>query len=138
MVAALEGVQQLFGFHERYVGYRSAWNLLDRQRRLYVSTAGDYAHVTDPQTLLAEKVDGILQAETTSWAKDTTRSAAGVASPIDRTCRARHHQPQLWTRPTRESTVATVWAPCFREGIVYEETRCQSGGSTTPSSVKGR
>jgi hypothetical protein len=31
-----------------------------------------------------------------------------------------------------------VGIPPFRGGIVYEETRCQSGGSTTPSFVRGR
>ena len=42
-IVITEGVQQLFGFHERYVTFRAAWNALDRERRLYDSRAGRYA-----------------------------------------------------------------------------------------------
>jgi hypothetical protein len=73
-IVVTEGVQQLFGFHERYVAFRSAWNALDRERRLYDSRAGRYADNPTPQQTLAERVDDLLGEETSRWAAGTRAS----------------------------------------------------------------
>ncbi len=74
-IVVTEGVQQLFGFHERYVTFRGAWNALDRERRLYDSRAGRYADNPTLQQTLAERVDDLLEEENSRWAAGTTRSS---------------------------------------------------------------
>lgn len=74
-IVVVEGVQQLFGFHDRYVGFRSAWNALDRERRLFDSRAGRYADNPAPEQTLAVRVDEVLEQETSRWATGISRSS---------------------------------------------------------------
>lgn len=79
-IVVVEGVQQVFRFHDRYIAYRSTWNLLDREQRLYVSRGGRYAGNQHPEQSLAERIDRILAEENTRWASDMsarTGSAGG-------------------------------------------------------------
>jgi hypothetical protein len=66
-IVVIEGFQQLFQFHERWVGYRKTWNALDQERRLYESHAGPYAGVTHAGKRLSERTATILSAENTDW-----------------------------------------------------------------------
>jgi Protein of unknown function (DUF4231) len=63
-----EGVQQVFRYHERYIAYRSAWNALDRELRLYQSLAKSYANNPQPVQTLAERFDQIVGEEHSRWA----------------------------------------------------------------------
>jgi hypothetical protein len=74
-VVVVEGIQQVFRFHDHYIAYRSTWNTLDREKRLFDSRAGRYAANPTPGQTLAERVDQILAEETTRWASDMTRAA---------------------------------------------------------------
>jgi hypothetical protein len=80
-IVVTEGVLQLFGFHDRYIGFRSAWNALDRERRLYESSAGRYADNSNPERTLAERIDELLGQETARWASDTTGASPGHRNP---------------------------------------------------------
>ncbi len=71
-IVVTEGLQQLFQFHNRWVDYRSAWNALERERRLYQSAAGPYAQRDDPDRLLAERIEVIIESENVNWGIDTT------------------------------------------------------------------
>ena len=73
-IVVVEGIQQLFRFHDRYIGYRSTWNSLDREQRLYNARAGRYAGTATPDRMLAERMDQLLAEETTHWASVMTRS----------------------------------------------------------------
>jgi Protein of unknown function (DUF4231) len=65
-IVVMEGVQQLYQFQERWLAYRSAHGALLAERHLYLARAGDYA-AADSHALLAERVEGILSHELTTW-----------------------------------------------------------------------
>src|SRR6476661_6631224 len=69
-----------------------------------------------------------------------TPRVAGPSSAARRPTRLTPHRDRLIERPPTTSRwhtkIGHLGIPRFRGGIVYEETRCQSGGSTTPSSVR--
>lgn len=65
-IVAIEGFQQLFQFHEQWVGYRKTWNALDQERRLYGLAAGPYAG-GNVRATLSERMTAILSAENTDW-----------------------------------------------------------------------
>jgi hypothetical protein len=69
-IVVVEGIQQVFRYHDRYIAYRSTWNALDREQRLYNSRGGRYANNPNPEQSLAERVDQILAEENTRWASD--------------------------------------------------------------------
>ncbi|MDQ6949520.1 MAG: hypothetical protein M3256_25540 [Actinomycetota bacterium] len=80
-----EGVQQLFGFHDRYASFRSAWNALDRERRLFDSRAGRYANNPEPDQTLAERIDDLLGQETSAWAAGMTGHRRSLQCPAHET-----------------------------------------------------
>jgi hypothetical protein len=67
VIVVFEGIQQVFRFHDRYITFRSAWNALDREKRLFESRAGRYADNARPEQTLAERLDEILSTETLRW-----------------------------------------------------------------------
>jgi hypothetical protein len=75
-IVVIEGLQQLFQFHERWVGYRKTWNVLDQERRLYEAEAGPYGGVADTGKLLSERLTSILSAENTDWVALATTANA--------------------------------------------------------------
>ncbi len=75
-IVVIEGLQQLFQFHERWVGYRKTWNVLDQERRLYEAGAGPYDGVVDAGKLLSERMTSILSAENTDWVALATTAQA--------------------------------------------------------------
>lgn len=68
LVVVMEGLQQLFRFHETWLGYRRTWRALKSEEALYRADAGAYASSPGDTRLLAERVDRILSAETEQWA----------------------------------------------------------------------
>jgi len=74
-IVVVEGVQQVFRFHDHYIAYRSTWNTLEREKRLFESHVGRYANNANRDQALAERINQILAEETTRWASDMTRAA---------------------------------------------------------------
>jgi Protein of unknown function (DUF4231) len=65
-IVIVEGLQQLFQFHDRWVDYRKTWNELDQERRLHQLRAGPYAS-GNPDKRLGERMTMILAAENSDW-----------------------------------------------------------------------
>ena len=63
----LEGLQQVGQYHRIWIDYRSTWELLQREKFLFLSRAGDYARARDPVQLLAERVEAVVAQESTGW-----------------------------------------------------------------------
>ncbi len=80
-IVVTEGLQQLFQFHNRWVDYRSAWNALERERRLHQSRVGPYAQRDDPDRLLAERTEAIIESENVNWGIDTTAIDVPTTEP---------------------------------------------------------
>jgi hypothetical protein len=73
-IVVIEGLQQLYQFHERWVGYRKTWNALDHERRLYEGGAGPYDGVTNRAKLLNERMTSVLSAENLDWVATASTS----------------------------------------------------------------
>jgi Protein of unknown function (DUF4231) len=65
-IVIVEGLQQLFQFHDRWIDYRKTWNELDQERRLHQLRAGPYAS-GNPDKVLGERMTVILAAENSDW-----------------------------------------------------------------------
>jgi Protein of unknown function (DUF4231) len=81
LIVVLEGIQQLFQFHENWIRYRLTATNLTRERNMYEARVGDYAGA-NPAARLALAVENIVNSEATSWARaaQTDTSAAPVAT----------------------------------------------------------
>jgi hypothetical protein len=66
-IVVVEGLQQLFKFHDSWLGYRSACEDLQRERYLFASRAGPYRGSPDPEPLLAERVESVMSREHDAW-----------------------------------------------------------------------
>ena len=73
-VVIVEGLQQLFQFHQNWVNYRGTCESLKHEKFLFLALAGAYANADHPQRLLAERIEGLLSTENTNWTADETRS----------------------------------------------------------------
>ena len=62
----VEGAQQLFGFHEDWIGYRSTAEALKHHKYLYLSHAPPYAG-KDRERVLAEQVESLVSRENAQW-----------------------------------------------------------------------
>jgi hypothetical protein len=69
LIVVLEGVQQLFQWHDCWIRYRTAETALRRERFLYQARGGGYGSAADPVALLAERIDQITSSEAAGWAK---------------------------------------------------------------------
>ena len=67
LIVVMEGIQQIFRFHETWLTYRHTWRALMSEESLFRAGAGAYASSGD-ERLLAERVDRILSAEAEQWA----------------------------------------------------------------------
>ena len=67
-IVVMEGVQQLFRYHEYWLSYRSACEALRREMWLFEARAGLYRSAEDPDALLAERLHGIASEESARWA----------------------------------------------------------------------
>ena len=65
-IAVLEGIQQLFQFHEHWILYRSTAESLKHQRYLYLAHARPYSG-RDRDRVLAEQVEGLVSQEHARW-----------------------------------------------------------------------
>lgn len=79
-IVVMEGVQQLFRYHEYWLSYRSACEALRRETWLFEARAGAYRVAESPDSLLAERLHEITSQESARWVslhaedeKDTTR-----------------------------------------------------------------
>ena len=66
-IVVLEGVQQLYQFHEYWISYRTACEALRSEMFLYEARAGHYRSEPDAQSLLAEQIQRITSEEGGRW-----------------------------------------------------------------------
>jgi len=80
-IAMLEGLLLLNQYGPLWVKYRSTAEGLKRERWLLLSRAGDYAGKTDDEAMrqLAERVEGLLEAEQREWSSDQQKMLEAVA-----------------------------------------------------------
>ena len=64
---SLEGFQQLFQFQQNWLGYRATAEALKHEKFLYLMRAGPYRDAPAPDAVLAERVEGLVSQEHSSW-----------------------------------------------------------------------
>jgi hypothetical protein len=67
LVVVVEGINQLYRFHDGWLNYRTTCEALTREKFLYMSSARPYGGSARPDALLAERVEGILTRQHTDW-----------------------------------------------------------------------
>jgi len=67
LVVVVEGLQQLNQYYANWISYRSTCERLKHEKYLFVAKAGPYGTATDPLVLLAERVEGLVSQEHTTW-----------------------------------------------------------------------
>ncbi|MHB1266815.1 MAG: DUF4231 domain-containing protein [Acidithiobacillus ferriphilus] len=79
-IALLEAVQQMNQYSTLWVTYRSTAERLKHEKFLFLSTAGPYRGLAEPERLiqLAERVEEHVSTEHANWFNETRRVAAPV------------------------------------------------------------
>ena len=72
-VVLLMAIQQTGKYHENWINYRQAAEALKSEQHLHTVGAGHYAASADPDRLLAERVEDILQRENRTWVSHTAK-----------------------------------------------------------------
>ena len=69
LITILEGILHLYRYQENWNNYRSTAEALKHEKYLYLGKAGPYAKTatSDPDALLAERVEGIVSQENAKW-----------------------------------------------------------------------
>jgi len=67
LIVVLEGIQQLQQYQQNWTTYRSTCERLKHEKFLFLGRAGPYAEVPNPESLLAERVEGLVSQEHAAW-----------------------------------------------------------------------
>ena len=66
-IVILEGLQSLGQYQQNWFTYRSTCEELKHEKFLWLAKAGPYAQTDKPDTLLAERIEGLISREHTRW-----------------------------------------------------------------------
>jgi hypothetical protein len=80
-IVVLEGIQQLYRFHDNWVRYRWTNAGMQREKALWAARAGDYATADRPDALLALRIEDLTSREATQWV--ALQSRTGSQPPPD-------------------------------------------------------
>ena len=75
LIVVIEGLQQLEQYQQNWITYRSTCERLKHEKFLFLSHAGPYAAAPDPESPLAERLEGLVSQEHAAWASH--REVAG-------------------------------------------------------------
>lgn len=67
LVVVVEATQQLNQYHANWMAYRSTAEALKHEKHLHLALAGPYAGVANPDSLLAERIEGLVSQEHAKW-----------------------------------------------------------------------
>jgi Protein of unknown function (DUF4231) len=67
LIVVLEGLQQLEQYQQNWTTYRSTSERLKHEKFLFLGRAGPYAAQSHPESLLAERVEGLVSQEHAAW-----------------------------------------------------------------------
>jgi len=67
LIVVLEGIVHLNSMLHNWLAYRNTCEALKHEKYLHLSRAGPYAGIDDPEKLLAERTEDILNRDRSSW-----------------------------------------------------------------------
>jgi uncharacterized protein DUF4231 len=66
-IVVLEGLQQLQQYQQNWTTYRATCERLKHERFLFMAHAGPYGAVSNPEAMLAERVESLVSQEHAAW-----------------------------------------------------------------------
>lgn len=81
LIVILEGLQQLQQYQQNWTTYRSTCERLKHEKFLFLALAGPYATATNPESVLAERVEGLVSQEHAAWASHRDEASKGIRAP---------------------------------------------------------
>jgi hypothetical protein len=75
LIVVLEGLQQLQQYQQNWTTYRSTCERLKHEKFLFLGRAGPYAAAARPESLLAERVEGLVSQEHAAWVSHRDEAA---------------------------------------------------------------
>ena len=83
LIAVLEAVQQMNQYSTLWLTYRATAERLKHEKYLFLSTAGPYTGLPEPERLvtLAERVEEHVSTEHANWFNETRKALAEKKSP---------------------------------------------------------
>lgn len=67
VIVVIEGIQQVYQFHNNWIIYRSTCEALKHEKYLYLGLAGPYCKAENKIALLAERVESLVSKEHAKW-----------------------------------------------------------------------
>ena len=86
IIAALEGIQQLFQFHALWFEYRSTSEQLKHEKYLFLALSGPYRGFSqeDGLLLLSERIEEHISKEHAKWIDTSKKAASEIAQIINK------------------------------------------------------
>ena len=78
-IAIVEAIQQLQQYQANWILYRSTCEALRHEKFLYLSLAGPYSGIANPNAALAERVEGLVSQEHARWTTARTEKQRDVS-----------------------------------------------------------
>jgi Protein of unknown function (DUF4231) len=75
LIVIMEGLQQLQQYQQNWTTYRSTCERLKHEKFLFLGGAGPYAATANPESLLAERVEGLVSQEHAAWVSHREEAA---------------------------------------------------------------
>jgi hypothetical protein len=80
LITILEGILHLNQYQENWTNYRNTAESLKHEKFLFLAKAGAYAEATNPNAMLAERVEALVSQENSQWVAALQKSGqAGTA-----------------------------------------------------------
>ena len=83
LIVVLEGIQQLFRYHDNWVRYRWTASAMEREKSLWTARAGDYATAERPEAQLALRIEDLTSREATQWVALQLSQTAGTSADAE-------------------------------------------------------
>lgn len=77
-IVVLEGLQGLYQFHDNWIAYRSTSEALKHEKYLWIANSGPYQDATNPDVLLAERVEALISREHAKWVEVSEKAGERV------------------------------------------------------------
>lgn len=81
LIVVLEGLQQLQQYQQNWITYRTTCERLKHEKFLFLGRAGPYAAASNAESLLAERVEGLVSQEHAAWVSHREEASKAIGRP---------------------------------------------------------
>ena len=67
LIVIFIGIQSLNQYHDNWISYRSTAEQLKHEKYLWLSKAGSYKDINNPEVMLAERIESLISREHAKW-----------------------------------------------------------------------